>query len=303
MGLIIKGIRKISQLEIDADKDWNVKGVTNLKELVTGMQIGDIAVRGTNTLEIVAAGPNGNVLTSAGPGHKPVWAPAGGSLIYYFPVPISSAHSETIITPDQVISKNALLETSHAQSDIDDPADLIRRFDVDLDSAIAVAVVVPDQNISKNARLKAGVYILVDGFVEETSAAVQTDKTAEARDATANDLNLNPMDDAVGAKVYVGSNYPFWAIAMQEGTQGVGNWTNVWNYWNGAWTAVVDENDGSNEWQTAPGLKIITHTPQGDWVPTIIQGMNLYWLMSDTTNWVNRITKPLGTQVWVAINV
>jgi hypothetical protein len=109
------------------------------------------------------------------------------------------------------------------------------------------------------------------------------------------------MSDTVLDKIYIGSNYPFWQAQIQVGTNGAGNWTNVSYYWNGAWTAVVGENDGSNSFLQGTGLKFISHVPQGDWALSIIQGMNLYWMMVRTDNWVNRVTKPLGTQIWVAI--
>lgn len=375
MGLIIKGIRKISQLEIDANKDWNSKGITSLKELASGMQIGDVIVRGTNVLEIIAAGPNGYVLTSAGPGKKPVWAPAGGALAFYFPVPIELFDMETVIAAvDQSISKNAPFTSAHVETSVDLPASMVKRQDATLASVDAENVIAAaDESIAATAPLKAAMSIIVDGFITESafdtgshdaadSATVMTDslrshwvvnalvggviynltdgssgtitantdhtatvaalaggadntwqagdtykvmfdKTSQAQSAAANDMPLNPQMGTLGDKVYFGSTYKFWEVLCQLGTQGVGNWTNAYSYWNGAWTAVVDENDGSNEWQTAAGLKMISHTVQGDWVTTTLMGKNLYWLKSECSNFVNQATKPLGTQAWVAINV
>ena len=42
MSLLLKGgISKLSELEIDADKDWQTKGISNIREIVQGMGIGD----------------------------------------------------------------------------------------------------------------------------------------------------------------------------------------------------------------------------------------------------------------------
>jgi len=94
------------------------------------------------------------------------------------------------------------------------------------------------------------------------------------------------MSDTVLDKIYIGSNYPFWQAQIQVGTNGAGNWTNVAYYWNGAWTAAVDENDGSGDFCAGTGLKFVSHSPQGDWVQTAILGMNLYWMMIRTDNFV-----------------
>lgn len=308
MGLLIKGITKISELEIDADKDWRdptlaPHGITNIKQVASAMSRGDIVVRGDTVLVRLAAGPDGYVLTSAGYGKIPTWAPAGGALKYYFPVYIGLAAAATVIVPDHAKNINEPIDTDLRHATGDDPANYIKRVEADLDSAVGAAVTVPDQIHNTDIPFtRAALSILCDGFVEETAAAVQTDHTAEAREGTANDLNLNPMSDTVLDKIYVGSNYPFWSIFTNLGQVGSGNWTNVWYYWNGAWVPVVDELDGSNEWQHGPaGMKLMTHTPQGDWVLNNIMGMNLYWLMSRTDNFVNRVIKPLGTQIWVGL--
>jgi len=45
------GITKLSQLEIDADKDWLGKGVWNLKAIASAMTKGDIPYRGSSILQ------------------------------------------------------------------------------------------------------------------------------------------------------------------------------------------------------------------------------------------------------------
>jgi len=297
----------ISQVLIDADKVWEDAlgtpyGISRLKEVVLGMIKGDLAVRGTDVLESIVAGNIGYVLTSAGPLHKPVWGPAPGPLQLYLPAVIDAVAAEGVVPIDHSHNVNAALASAHNEAYVDSPADYIRRLDLTLALTDAEGVLAgPDQTIANTPIPMSGLSILCDGFVEETAAAVQTDKTNQARDAVANDLNLNPMTPAIADKVYIGSNYIFWQAQMMVGIAGVGNWLNSWYYWNGAWVPVVNELDGSNEWQFGIGLSLIHHTPQGDWAPRVIQGMNLYWLMSNTDNFTNQTTAPMGTQVWVAI--
>ena len=74
MSLLLKsGIKRISELEIDADKDWSVKGITNLMNLAATMQKGDILVRSDNILMKITPGAAGTRLTTMGAGALPEW--------------------------------------------------------------------------------------------------------------------------------------------------------------------------------------------------------------------------------------
>jgi hypothetical protein len=293
----------LSEITIDVDKDWQAFGITNIRQVAAGMVIGNLAQHNGLILERVACGPPGYVLTSQGPGKKVTWAPPGGSLNYYFPVSLESSHAEAVTTPDHTIAEAADFDTDHKETCGDAPADYIKQLTpalVAADSAVMKAAA--DQSVANTIGPESALSIICDGFVEETAAAVQTDKTAQAQNPAANDLNLNPMTPALGDKIYIGSNYVFWQAQVLVGTIGVGNWLNSWFYWNGAWVPVINEIDGSNQWLFGPPtITHISHIPQGDWVQRVIQGMNLYWLMSDTTAFTNQITAPLGSQVWVAI--
>lgn len=305
MSLFAKGITRLSQLEIDADKNWEEKGIVNLREIAAGMTIGDLAVRGGAIISRIAAGAVDYVLTSAGPGHIPYWAPAPGILETWIGVWIYISKSESIAIIDYNHAETLpQLDTEHVEAYIDAPGDNIIRLDRQPD-IVKNTVIIPGYDYSipiTPTPIIAGFSILCDGFVEETAATVQTDKTAEARSSAAHDLNLNPMTPQVNDKIYVGSEYRFWQVQVNQGVQGIGNWLNHWYYWNGvAWVAVIDEMDGSNEWQDGTGLKLISHTPQLDWDRCAIQGMDLFWLMSQTDGLVNQTTAPLGSQVWVAL--
>ncbi|MBA7710539.1 hypothetical protein ES703_119482 [subsurface metagenome] len=74
MSLLLKGgISKLSELEIDADKDWDGKGINNLKELALSMTKGDILFRQGDVLVKLSPGPIGDELTSGGPGAAVKW--------------------------------------------------------------------------------------------------------------------------------------------------------------------------------------------------------------------------------------
>jgi hypothetical protein len=221
----------------------------------------------------------------------------------YYPAWLRGSLATSLISsPDKSINKMAIQSTDLKKAYTDDIADLLKMLTPTLSSTKSLATKASaDLSISKNTTQGTDLSVLVDGFVEETAAGVQTDHTSQAREATANDLNLCPMSDTVLDKIYIGSSVPFYRIWIVYGTAGVGNWTNATYYWNGAWTAVVGEVDNTSSFQSTAGTKSITHTPQGDWVTSVIQGMNLYWLMVRTDNFVSRTTKPLGTRIFVSI--
>ena len=68
------GITRLSQLIIDADKDWQGYGINNLKELAPGMSRGDVLQRGdSGVLEKLSPGSIGFELTSNGAGNEVEW--------------------------------------------------------------------------------------------------------------------------------------------------------------------------------------------------------------------------------------
>jgi hypothetical protein len=69
------GATKLSQLTIDCNKDWGGHRITNLKELVTGMNIGDIVAQDpvTGVLVKISPGPIGYELFTKGANHLPAY--------------------------------------------------------------------------------------------------------------------------------------------------------------------------------------------------------------------------------------
>ena len=68
--LIERGITKLSQLQIDTDKDWDGKGITNIRHIAGGAGIGHVAQHNGSILETLPPGVANYVLTSAGPGNR-----------------------------------------------------------------------------------------------------------------------------------------------------------------------------------------------------------------------------------------
>lgn len=69
------GITKLSELIIDASKDWNGHVITNCGGLAFGMGKGDLIVHDGNVLVALSPGTIGHEFTDGGPGHTPGWQP------------------------------------------------------------------------------------------------------------------------------------------------------------------------------------------------------------------------------------
>ncbi len=75
MSLLIKGgISRLSELTIDADKDWQTYGISNLASVVAGMAKGDIALFDGANIVVLTPGAPGTILTTQGMAADPIWS-------------------------------------------------------------------------------------------------------------------------------------------------------------------------------------------------------------------------------------
>ncbi|MDD5510768.1 MAG: hypothetical protein PHI12_08160 [Dehalococcoidales bacterium] len=295
------GVTTLSALTIDADKDWAVKGISNLKELALGMIQGDLIVRGGGGILVrLPAGVANMVLTSGGPGVIPTWAPGGTYFNRFFPANIGLSRTVAVHPLDHAINKNGPLSSVYVDTYDDLPASMLKRLTpavslVDAETVLAA----PDQVVNKNGPFtrQYSVQVVVAGAVADDGGAL-TDETAAAQSGAANDMHLLPAAPAVGDAYMLGSPYLAQRFPINIGTAGAGNWTLQMFYWNGAaWAACVDELETSAQFMAA-GLKYWQHTPQLDWALHVVSGMNLYWVRIEVVGFVNLVTQPLGTQAW-----
>ena len=104
MSLLLKGgISKLSELQIDADKDWQGKGIANIKEMAAGMAVGDIVQHNGVRLVRLPSGTANYVLTSEGALHPVTWAPGGTYYERYLPVSVESGHAEGVVSPIAIL--------------------------------------------------------------------------------------------------------------------------------------------------------------------------------------------------------
>jgi len=72
--LLIKPAFKLSELIIDADKNWKGYGISSVKQVASGMTKGDVIFMDGVKLEKLTPGPIGTMLTTHEFGNDPTWS-------------------------------------------------------------------------------------------------------------------------------------------------------------------------------------------------------------------------------------
>jgi len=155
---------------------------------------------------------------------------------------------------------------------------------------IAVAVPVPTSNA-------------VGGAVQNDEGTGETDETAAANNATANDMHIFPAVSAVNDSYRIGYVNLWDYLCLNIGTAGVGTYTIGVQYSKGGgnWgTLTTLGNEVAN--MTATGRKWVWWNRPGDWAIDTFGGIgNLYWIQFILTVRTSMTVNPLGTQAWAGV--
>ena len=138
-----EGVKALSQLEIDADKDWQEKGITNIRQVAAGMAIGHLTQHDGTRLVTLEPGLDKKVLISRGPGNLVYW---GDAVMYFWriiPALLEEDHFFTITAP--AVDKELELEPDTVtlwQLNVDDPATLqiFEAGEVEIDKHYSIVV-------------------------------------------------------------------------------------------------------------------------------------------------------------------
>ena len=296
MSLLLKGgISKLSELNIDIDKDWQGQGIANIREVAAGMAIGDIVQHDGVKLVQLPAGLANQVLTSQGALHLVTWAPGGTYYERYFPVSIESGHAEGVVSPIAILKSVPIAIGLNYPAATKQPS---------LGSSRVVGVVAPVDIIKASA---PGSQIINERTYPVSSAVaddggVQTDETAAANSDTADDMTMLPSVPAINDAYYFAYGTTFQRIRLNQGTRGIGTWTVVWEYWNGSgWAGLSGVDDPTDGFKpTAAGTYKVSWIVPGDWATTTVAGLGpYYWVRARVTAYTSVTTQPKGTRAWI----
>ncbi len=297
------GITKLSQLTIDADKVWALKGISNIKELALGMVQGDILVHDGTRIIRLSAGVANMVLTSAGAGLLPTWAPGGTYLNRYFPASIYLTKALAVVIANKTVTRSAPITSAHVETTGDLPASLVKMLAPAITLPRTTGVVAANKIYTKTPATIGRQYdlqIVVQGAFR-APLGIDADETAAAQNATANDMSLPPQTPLATDAYRFGHEKLWDVLRLNVGTAGVGVWAVTWKYWNGALVALAGVVDGTNGFHNA-GINEVTFTRPGDWVAQNLGGLGAkYYITADITAYTSRATQPLGTQAWIRI--
>ena len=107
-----------------------------------------------------------------------------------------------------------------------------------------------------------------------------TDETTEANEATADDMTLLPTTPVQNDAYYFGYSTEFDKLDLNISTAGSGSWTILWEYWNGAWTALANVLDGTVGF-TVGGSNEVSWTLPSDWVKKAVNQVALSAAIAD----------------------
>ena len=282
MSLLTKGITRLSQIQVDVDKDWQVREITNLKAIAQAMGNGDIAYRGDNVLEKLTAdaGKGYNFLKSRGPGLSPVWEDIE-DLIQYMTGAENRAVALNLVVPAPGVTLAHFSLFGGGQ------------------------VFTPQMNISAPSLVgntRATVLRAAGGAVSHNEDVGDTDETVEANSATPNDMTLLPSDGAINDYYALGDTDKFDAICVVVGTAGA-DYTLTYEYSKGAgvWGTLSILHDSVNEWKGA-GRGWLTFSRPVDWATDTIAGIaGVYWVRARATSVGVGFAQPLGTRAWILV--
>jgi len=191
-----KGITKLSQLQIDGDKDWNGKGIINIKHIAAGMTKGHIVQHNGQILESLPPEVAANVLTSAGPGQKVVWAPGGTYLNRYFPVMVHLTNAtHKPFNADKNQFALAPLTVPYCIEDHFNP-EWIERLEPEIAISILANIFTPGKEALKSSIIDTLIQVDLpaNGAIAEVSG-VLTEETAQAKSDLSIDQSYTINDD------------------------------------------------------------------------------------------------------------
>ena len=262
------GITKLSELDIDADKDWQARGISNIKQVASGMAVGHILQHNGSVLESLHPGPANYVLTSQGPGHLAVWGPGGLFFNRYFPVTVGLLKSSGSFAPDKTKAINMPLGTLIRK----DGDSLVHRLTPAIALARSSGIFTPDRTDSQNAAINRvlGITIPMTGAALDDGGVV-TDYTVQQKSGPVKDQSYTAGEDGVkslGAANWESQTFTTTQAGLRRHI--VLKLYRSTGYWPGTVTVSIKAADGSGH---PTGVDLCSVTFDGNYLTDVSPGV------------------------------
>lgn len=144
----------------------------------------------------------------------------------------------------------------------------------------------------------------IEALQEDNSGATFTNFTIAAASEATNDVPLLPTPVALDDAFYFANSRTFGGVDIVISTAGVGDWTLVWEYWNGAaWQLLPDIDDPSGGFRpVVVGTQEVRWTVPGDWATLISPagtGITSFFVRARISVFTSQTTAPIASRVAV----
>lgn len=127
---------------------------------------------------------------------------------------------------------------------------------------------------------------------------VFTDYTAEASEDTADDVVLAPLVPVVNDAFYFGYQQAFYGVAIAITTRATGEWTVVWEYWDGGtWLPYPNIGDASQSFHVIGELRIEAPSLPNFWAKNTVDGVLAFWLRARVDSVTTTDAQPLAAKI------
>ena len=165
----------------------------------------------------------------------------------------------------------------------------------------------PGDEFPVGSDLYPHVVVVDDGPEATTLSAVRqddngifTDFTAQAASDDPDDVLPLPLDPSVGDAGYFGADRRFGYLTVDMTTAGVGVWTVVWEYWNGAiWAPLAPFGliDGTQGFTVTSLQTVALSSLPPDWAKTTVDGTEAYYWRARVDFSLGGITQAAASRV------
>jgi len=284
MSFLVKGINRLSQIEIDADKNWQGKEISDLKAVAAGMSQGDIVYRGNSLLERLAPvyGVGFNFLKMTNTGHlEPAWEDIQDLIVF-----LTGAVNRAVTLP--------VLGISQPDIDVSTILSVAGRSEPGRVLAVPEAVLTGDvSGTTVNA---------VGGAISHNEDVGDTDETSESNDAIADDMTLLPADGATEDYYALGYAARFDGVVVNVGVAGA-DITLAYEYSKGAgvWGTLTPVVNEISNWDNT-GKHWFTFLRPLDWFTDTLGSISdKYWIRFRAEAIGGSYVQSFGTQAWMLV--